>query len=184
MPSMRFRKGDPVTQGRLFRFLNVRLLSGLGIAVVVVALDQASKFWLLRTMLALPPEERGFSVTNFFNIVLALNRGVSFGLFNDGGRSNGLVFSALAAALISALIVWLYRCDTRLLMAGIGLVIGGAVGNVLDRLRLGAVVDFLDFHWGTIHFWAFNLADTAISVGVVLLVLDSLLARREARSKD
>lgn len=181
---MRLRKGDAVARGRPFRFLNLRLLTGLGIAAVVVALDQASKFWVLRIMAALPAEERGVTVTNFFNIVLAMNRGVSFGMFNDGGKGNSLVFSILAAALVSALIVWLYRSDTRLLVGGIGLVIGGAVGNVLDRLRLGAVVDFLDFHAGGIHFWAFNLADTAISVGVVLLVLDSLLARREARNKD
>lgn len=152
--------------------------------MAVAGLDQASKFWLLSAMLKLPAEDRAITVTNFFNIVLAMNRGVSFGLFNDGGARNGLVFSILAAAMISALIVWLYRCETKLLVAGVGFVIGGAIGNVLDRLRLGGVVDFLDFHAGTIHFWAFNLADSAITLGVGLMIVDSLLARLEASNKN
>jgi signal peptidase II len=155
----------------------LRLIYGLAIALVVAGLDQASKSWLLATL----PPGNFVIVTDFFNLVRAMNRGISFGLFNNSDDANRFVFSVLAAGLISALIVWLYRCHNTLFAVAIGFVIGGAVGNVLDRLHYGGVVDFLDFHLGDVHFWAFNLADSAITIGVALMIIDSLLGRLRGR---
>jgi len=90
------------------------------------------------------------------------------------------LFSLVAAAIVAVLIYWLSRVESWLLAVAIGLVIGGAVGNVIDRLRFGAVVDFLDFHVGSWHWPAFNVADSAICVGVAVMLLDGLLLRREA----
>jgi signal peptidase II len=91
-----------------------------------------------------------------------------------------VIFTALAAVIVAGLLAWLWRAREPLVVIAIGLVIGGAVGNVIDRLWRGAVVDFLDFHLGQWHFYDFNLADAAISIGVGLMLLDSLLARDRA----
>jgi signal peptidase II len=119
-------------------------------------------------------------VTSFFNLSLTYNRGISFGLFNGGAGMGALVFSLAAAAIVAVLIYWLSRVSSPFLAVAIGLIIGGAMGNVIDRLRLGAVVDFLDFHLGAAHWPAFNLADSAICIGVAAMLLDGLLLRREA----
>ena len=157
---------------------------GIVVAAIVLALDQLTKWTLLDWMLARAPGERLVPVTSFFNIVLVWNRGVSFGMFNNGdGRLNALAFSALAAAIVIGLLVWLRRTTQPLVVGGIGLVIGGAIGNVIDRLRFGAVVDFLDFHLAAWHWPAFNVADAAICVGVALIVIDGLLGRREMPNK-
>jgi signal peptidase II len=157
------------------------LALGLVLAAFVIVLDQISKVALLMTM-----EELGgrfIEVTSFFSIVQVMNRGVSFGMFNDAqSELGGVIFSLLAAAIVVMLLVWLWRARSTIIAIGTGLVIGGAVGNVIDRLRLGAVVDFLDFHLGAWHWPAFNVADSAICIGVALLVLDGLLGRGQ-RSK-
>jgi len=153
---------------------------GLAVAAVVALLDQAAKAWVLNFFDA-HAGERLVPVAPMFNLVLTMNRGMSFGLFNDG-TANALIFTALAAAIVAALLVWLARTNEALLRCAIGLVVGGAVGNVADRLARGAVVDFLDFHLGAVHWFAFNLADAAISVGVALMVIDGLRGRREARN--
>jgi signal peptidase II len=155
------------------------LARGLTTAVVVAILDQLSKIAVLSFFTG-----RGFGdreiVTSFFNLALTYNRGISFGLFNGGAGMNALVFSLAAAAIVAVLIYWLSRASSPFLAFAIGLIIGGALGNVIDRLRLGAVVDFLDFHAGSLHWPAFNLADSAICIGVAAMLLDSLLLRREA----
>ena len=157
------------------------LALGLVLAALVIVLDQISKVALLMTMQELGG--RFVEVTSFFSIVQVMNRGVSFGMFNDAqSELGGVVFSLLAAAIVVMLLVWLWRARSTIIAIGTGLVIGGAVGNVIDRVRLGAVVDFLDFHLGTWHWPAFNVADSAICVGVALLVLDGLLGRGQ-RSK-
>jgi signal peptidase II len=159
------------------------LKRGLLVALVVLVLDQATKWWVLEFFAAVPPAERIRAYAGFFNLALVWNRGVSFGMFNNDAGVNALAFSALAAIIVVALLVWLARVQAALLAAAIGLVVGGAIGNVIDRLRFGAVVDFLDFHIGAWHWPAFNVADSAICVGVALMALDGLLPRREARSK-
>lgn len=140
-----------------------------------LVLDQATKAWILATMTADPRE---IVVTPFFSLVLVWNRGISFGLFDDAGEGTRWILVAVAAVICVVLALWLRRAETVLAATGIGLVIGGAVGNVIDRVRLGAVVDFVDLHgWGW-HWPAFNVADAAITVGVVALLADSLFGRR------
>jgi signal peptidase II len=119
-------------------------------------------------------------VTPFFNLVLTGNRGMSFGLFNTNAAMNTAVFTILAAVIVVALILWLRRAASPMVRLALGLIIGGAVGNVIDRVARGAVVDFLDFHLGTWHWFAFNVADAAICLGVVALLLDGLLAHPKA----
>ena len=155
------------------------LKRGLVTAVVVVILDQLSKAAVLAHFAGRPLGDRE-TITSFFNLALTYNRGISFGLFNGGAGMNALVFSLAAAAIVAVLIYWLSRVSTPFLAVAIGLIIGGAVGNVIDRLRIGAVVDFLDFHLGAVHWPAFNLADSAICIGVAAMLLDGLLLRREA----
>ncbi|HXP12577.1 MAG TPA: signal peptidase II [Stellaceae bacterium] len=150
---------------------------GLVLAAAVAALDQLVKFWVLEFFMA-RPGENGVDVLPFFNLVLAWNRGVSFGLFNSGSARGTLLFAALAAIIVAALLLWLKRAGRGWLALAIGLVIGGALGNIIDRIFRGAVVDFLDFHWGDWHWFAFNLADTAITLGVVFIALDGMLGER------
>ena len=156
------------------------LTVGLGVAAAVIVLDQLSKALILAVLAGAGLDQR-IGVAPVFNLVLAFNRGVSFGLFNGpsgGGRFEALVFSLVAGAIVVGLVWWLARAANLLLSVAIGLIVGGAVGNVLDRVRFGAVVDFLDFHVGSWHWPAFNLADSAICVGVAAMLLDGLLLRR------
>ncbi len=143
---------------------------GLGVAMAVFAADQATKAWVLAAQASLPIE-----VLPFFNIVLVWNRGVSFGLFGTAGP---LVLSAIAAAVAFVLVIWMWRTPRRFEALTLGVVAGGAAGNILDRLARGAVVDFLDFHIGGWHWYAFNLADSAITVGVAILLFDAVFWRR------
>lgn len=158
------------------------LARGLLIAVLVVVADQLTKWWILSVMLPRPPVERIIPVLPFFDIVLVWNRGISFGLFNNETGFNALVFAVLAAAIVAGLLVWLRKAKEPLVVGGIGLVIGGAIGNLIDRLVHSAVVDFLDFHIGAWHWPAFNVADAAICLGVAGLVLDGLLPRADRRT--
>ena len=155
------------------------LARGLAVAIVVAILDQLSKAAVLAHFAGRPLGDRE-TITSFFSLALTFNRGISFGLFSGGAGLNALVFSIAAAAIIALLIFWLSRATSPFLAVAIGLIIGGAVGNVIDRLRLGAVVDFLDFHVGSLHWPAFNLADSAICIGVAAMLLDGLVMRREA----
>lgn len=146
----------------------------LPLAALVILLDQLTKWWILELMD--PP--RQIELTPFFNLVLAWNRGVSFSLFHSGAAYAPYVLSAVALAVVVGLLWWIGRQERVLPVLAIGLVIGGALGNVIDRLYFGAVVDFLDFHVGNWHWPAFNLADSAITVGVIGLVADGLFGDR------
>ena len=141
---------------------------GAGTAALAFALDQATKWWVLAHLMD-PP--RVIPVTPFFNLVLAWNRGVSFGLLSADHPATPWLLSSLALAVIAGLVVWTTRDRRPGMAASIGFIVGGALGNVVDRLRHGAVTDFLDFHVAGYHWPAFNLADTAIFVGVALLLL-------------
>ncbi len=142
---------------------------GIGAAVLVILLDQISKP-LMRDWLA----DTDISVTSFFNLVSAWNKGVGFSLLTLTLPSGPYILSALALAISTGLLIWLLRTQRNLPALALGLVIGGALGNVIDRLRQGAVFDFVDVHIGGYHWPAFNLADSALSIGVVLLVIDGL----------
>jgi len=152
---------------------------GLAVAAVVAALDQATKAMVLVFFGETGCAVRHLPVTRYFDLVLTCNPGVSFGLFNRSGI-NSLVFTLAAGAIIVVLLFWLSRVRTNLLAVALGLVIGGAAGNVIDRLRFDAVVDFLYFHAGSWGWPAFNLADAAICLGVAAMLLDGMLLRREA----
>ena len=154
------------------------LARGLLLAAAVTALDQLVK-WLILTKVMIPPH--AIPVTFFFDLVLSWNRGISFGLFAGHPEIGGWLFVAVAVAITLALVLWLARIDRGLLAIAIGLVIGGAVGNIIDRLRFGAVVDFLYFHLGGYAFPAFNVADSAITVGVALILIDSLFGEGRSR---
>ncbi len=148
---------------------------GLAVAALVFAADRLSKALLLDLL-----REHGpvVELTPFFNLVMVWNRGVSFGMFQSGETGRWLL-SALALAIVVGLVVWLRRAEPWWLAAGLGGVIGGALGNVCDRLWYdeGAVADFFDFHVAGWHWPAFNIADAAIVVGVGLILLEALLAR-------
>lgn len=144
---------------------------GFAVAAAVVLADQIIKWWAVGV---LGDEPYGIEILSFFNLVLVWNKGISFGIFGGGSLPPWLL-AAIALAVTLALAIWLRKAETRLLALAIGLVIGGALGNVIDRFRFGAVADFLDFHWGAYHWPAFNLADAAISVGAVILLIDALL---------
>lgn len=141
----------------------------VAIGLVVVALDQLSKWQVVRLMPAEVVE-----VTGFFNLVLLCNTGISFGLWPGESAAKPWILSAFAVAVVIGLLIWVRRKESLLLMAGCGLVVGGALGNVVDRLRLGCVVDFIDVHAAGWHWPAFNLADSAITVGVALLLVHGL----------
>jgi signal peptidase II len=158
--------------------MSVRI--GLGVAFLAAVIDQLGKAWVLRLMAGTPPGPRIVRVTPFLNFAFTLNHGMSFGLFNTETGINAVAFALVATAIVVALLVWLVRTRDPLLAFAIGLVVGGAIGNVIDRLARGAVVDFIDFHIGQWHWFVFNLADAAISVGVGLMLIDGLRGRREA----
>ncbi len=163
------------------------LWRGLAAAAVVASLDQASKLALLRHFGETGCVGHQERITSFFDLVLTCNKGVSFGLLNRAGLSSA-VFALAAGAIVIVLAVWLSRVQARLLAVAIGLIIGGAIGNVVDRLRFDGVIDFLSFHlpravcntlWNGC--WpAFNLADSAICLGVAAMLLDGMLLRRAA----
>lgn len=148
---------------------------GFGVAGLVLILDQIVKWLVLAAFLDDP---RTVIVTDFFNLVLVWNRGVSFGLFASGAAWAPYALIGLALAISAFLVFWLRRAETRLLSAAIGLVLGGAIGNVVDRARFQAVVDFLDFHAFGYHWPAFNVADSAITVGAVMILADGLFESR------
>ncbi len=152
-------------------------LLGLHIAGAIVVADQLVKWWIVGDVMN-PP--RVIEVTPFFNLVMVWNRGVSFGAFNTASPAMSWALTALALAIAAGLLAWLWRAKSRLIAVALGLVIGGALGNVIDRVRLGAVADFLDFHVGGYHWPAFNLADAAITIGVGLILLEALLGERRS----
>ena len=145
---------------------------GTLIAVLILLADQISKLWLL---FGYQIELNGdFRLAPFATITLVWNRGISYGLFQqeaDWGRWGLVAISFVAAGAFS---VWLRKNPPRLVAWALGLVIGGAIGNGIDRATYGAVVDFVHLHWGGFSWYVFNVADCAIVVGVVLLLLDAI----------
>lgn len=149
-------------------------------ALLALLADQVSKWWLIGFLAERPG---GVRVTEFFNLVQVWNRGVSFGMFNTGEAGRRWVLIALALVMVVGLWVWLSRTRDRPVAVAIGLVMGGALGNALDRLTHGAVADFFDFHLAGWHWPAFNVADAAILIGVGVLVIDALFQRPEQANR-
>ena len=152
----------------------------LSLALVVILLDQASKWYILEVVMR-PP--RTIEITSFFNLVLTFNPGVSFGVSFGGGEWQPYILSLVAIGIVVALLIWLKRQPSQFFAVSVGMIVGGALGNVIDRLRFRAVVDFLDVHLGGYHWPAFNIADSAITLGVVLILIDGLFRDSEEGKK-
>jgi len=153
---------------------------GLIAAILALVLDQASKFWLLRVF---DIGHRGtVRLTPFFDLVLAFNPGISFGWFQNDSPAAQLILMLVKAAAVLILAVWMARSRTLIATIALGLIIGGAIGNAVDRFAYGAVVDFALFHvqvgGNTFNWYVFNLAEVAIVAGVEALLYDSFLAPR------
>jgi len=148
-----------------------RIVPWLVIAALIALADHASKSAISANFRLGEARE----ITGFFNLVLAHNRGAAFSFLSDAGGWQRTLFIGIAVLATAVIVAMLVRhSEERLFCAGLALILGGALGNLWDRIALGYVVDFLDFHAFDWHFWAFNLADSAITVGAGLLILDAL----------
>ena len=150
----------------------------LSLAVLVLVIDQLTK-WLIVGQFAMGDSR---TVTGFFNLVRAHNTGAAFSFLASAGGWQRWFFTGIGV-VATLFMVWMLRSHPgqKLFSLAIALILGGAVGNVVDRLLHGYVVDFLDFYWGSWHFPAFNIADTAITLGAGLLILDEILRVRRGR---
>jgi lipoprotein signal peptidase len=151
---------------------------GLAALVLVLGADQASKWWILNG-LHLPALGR-VDLLPVLSLTMVWNPGVTFGLFKADGQGGALLLVVVAVVIVAALGLWLRRAESRLVAVALGAIAGGAIGNVIDRLRFGAVVDFIHFHVGGWSWYVFNVADSAIVCGVAALVLDGLRPRPAA----
>ena len=167
----------PLLWGPLTRF-------ALAVALVAAAIDQAAKLWLL---FVFDLGARGIvTLTPFLDLVLIWNTGISYGLLRQEGPLGQWVLLALKAAAVVLLWIWLARTSSRLTALSLGLIIGGAIGNAIDRLAYGAVADFVLFHVTTANFsfkwYVFNLADVAIVAGVIGLLYETLMGADAAKA--
>ncbi len=157
-------------------FLPLGVLAGL----LVLAADQASKWWVLNVLDLL--ELRQVVLLPVLNLTMVWNRGVTFGLLNGLGAWGHVILTIVALAVVVALGFWLRRAESKLMAVAIGAIAGGAVGNVIDRIRFGGVVDFIHAHadtrWGDFSWYVFNVADAAIVCGVAVLILESMVSKR------
>jgi signal peptidase II len=171
----------------MIRMPRLALLAYL-LAIFVVVADQALKYWILdvyrlperlsELAATLGTDRPSIAVLGPFHLTLVSNRGVSFGFMNVEAPWTRWALTVFSLGVAAVLAVWAWRVEKPLLALSVGLIMGGAVGNAIDRIHLGAVTDFLDF--SSLHFpWVFNIADSAISIGSVLLVWDLSLAPRK-----
>lgn len=146
---------------------------GLVIAAAIVAADQATKIWAEHALTLFAPVE----VTSFFNLSLVYNPGAAFSFLAGAGDWGRWLLTGIAVVIGLLIIGWLARLPRRAWwsVTALGLVLGGAVGNLIDRVRYGAVVDFLDFHWAGYHWPAFNVADMAIVMGAITLIVATFI---------
>jgi signal peptidase II len=146
----------------------------------VIAADQLSKYWAMSIMGALPNQMEVFP---FLNLVVVWNKGVSFGLFNAPSEYGPYILIAMSSAISVWFLIWLFQIRDRLQSIALSLVIGGAIGNIIDRVQFGAVYDFLDFHVAGFHWPAFNIADSTIVIGVGLLLFHALFLDKSKSNK-
>lgn len=139
--------------------------------LILIFLDQVTKWWIISYIMQ---PIKILPITPFFNIVLTWNSGISFGIFSNQGSFSVIILSTLATLIVFFLAVWLMKAENKKLIIGLICIIGGAIGNIIDRVYHGAVIDFLDFHIKSYHWPAFNVADSCIFIGATLIILDSL----------
>jgi lipoprotein signal peptidase len=158
------------------RALRIGLIAGL----IVLIADQVSKWWVLEVLRL--PELRQVVLLPVLSLTMVWNQGVTFGLLHGFGTWGYLLLAGISLAVVAALGVWLLRAESRVVACAIGAIAGGAIGNVIDRLRFGAVVDFIHAHvttpWGELSWYVFNVADAAIVCGVAALVIESQWPRK------
>jgi len=154
------------------KFWGFHSLTGVVAAALTLVIDQAQKVWTIAFFEG--GQTAKVTVSPFFDIVLVWNRGVSYGLFKQDSAAGQWLLIGFALAASMALFLWLAHMQTRLSAVAVGLIIGGALGNAVDRVQYGAVADFFSFHVGAFNWYVFNLADAAIVAGVVGLLYDSL----------
>ena len=182
-------------------------LFGVIVILAIVFADQYTKWLVMETMLRASGDTPGFfdwfttrqtvqyfmdqretynnvTLTPFLNFVMVWNQGVSFGLFDGaagdtekGARMMSMIFIALSLVISLLMVIWLGLARRRCLAWALALIVGGAVGNVIDRVRFGAVADFVDLHYAGLHWPAFNVADSAIVIGAILMILDTMLCK-------
>ena len=164
--------------------LRSRLCPGIVAAIVTLLLDQASKLWLLYVFDI--GHRDPVRVTPFFDLVLAWNIGISFGWFQNDSQFAQIALMGVKTVAVIALAIWMARSKTMLATLALGLIIGGAIGNAIDRVAYGAVVDFALFHVrigeNTFNWYVFNLADVAIVAGVIALLYDSFIGVPAAKA--
>jgi signal peptidase II len=156
----------------MLKFINTHTLRWFALAATVLLLDQLTKLWVM-TEFTLGDSRY---ITGFFNLVRAHNEGAAFSFLSDAGGWQRWFFTALSSVISLVIVVWLARLPRQKINEAIALslILGGALGNLYDRVTLGYVVDFLDFHWAGWHFAAFNVADMGISIGAALIIIEAL----------
>ena len=156
--------------------LRLKNLRWLWLSVVVVVLDQWSKYYVVKHFVWREPRPE----TSFLNVTLAHNAGASFSFLSNAGGWQVWFFSIIAIAVCIGILCWLTRlpANRSVECAGLALILGGALGNLWDRMRLGYVNDFIDFHWHQAHFAVFNIADAGVTIGVMLLMI-ALIVRKK-----
>lgn len=157
------------------------MLIGILIAFAVLVCDQLTKYAIANYVLDELPI---IKMTSFFNLVYAWNTGVSFSMFNNSGALGTILLCLVASAIVIALLWWMYKEQNLIIRIGLGLIVGGALGNIVDRIRFGAVFDFLDFHLGGHHWPAFNVADSCICVGAAVIIIHSLIYPEKKENKE
>jgi len=155
--------------------------TAIAVFFTVFGADQLSKWYILENYNNPSKIDR---ITDFFNILLAWNRGVSFSFFAEGGDYTPYILSALTAAITLGIIIWAFREKDFYNRLFLAMIAGGALGNLTDRIRFKAVIDFLDFYIGEYHWPAFNVADSAISVGAILFLVYSYMKNFKTKESE
>jgi signal peptidase II len=160
----------------------ISALRWFAIAATVLLLDQLTKLWIM-TDFALGDSRY---ISSFFNLVRAHNEGAAFSFLSDAGGWQRWFFTFLSTAISLVIVVWIIRLPRQKILEALALslILGGALGNLYDRVTLGYVVDFLDFHWAGWHFAAFNVADMGISIGAGLIIIEALFFADTANSEN
>jgi len=177
-------------------------LCGLIIILIAVFIDQYTKWFVFEQLLRISGDAPDFAtwlttkkdlmaffaekanftnhkINGFLDFVMVWNQGISFGLFSNGSETGMLIFIGISCCISLGLLIWMAKCDHPLNSVAIALIIGGAIGNVIDRIRFGAVADFIDLHYNDTHWPAFNVADICVCFGAFLVVLYTLFFEKD-----
>ena len=170
---MLFRKSSVVVQVNHLK----KWYWGLGMLFLIFLLDQISKYCILNIVNL--PQKGSIPVIPFFNFTMVWNRAITFGMLGQFGSWGSVIFSVSAFVIAASLFIWMIRARKIWVIMSLGAIVGGALGNILDRLRFGAVVDFIHFHVAGWSWYVFNVADSAIVCGVIILLMDAFFGWEE-----